>query len=195
MPLKLIRTVIPTNAAVSDADQKLHAKIDLTDDDALVTDINLAAIEYVEDRLQRGFITQTWELSLDGFPRSGCPIELCRVPAIAITSINYIDTNGDSQTLATTEYTLDDKAEPAAIWEAALKTWPATQNVVNSVTILYTVGYGDDDTDISEKYRTLIKQVFTHWYRHREGVKDKKWEKLPLHMDALFEKYELSVFG
>ena len=195
MPLKLIQTVAPATDVVTDAEQKDHAKISLTDDDTIVATMNEAAIEFVQDRLQRGFVTQTWELSLDNFPTSGCPIELCRVPAIAITSISYIDTNGDAQTLASTEYTLDDKAEPAQIHEAYLKTWPSTQNVVNAVTILYTVGYGTAASATPEKYKMLIKHIFTNFYEHREPTTQGKYEDMPMHLKALFEKYEMKVFG
>ena len=195
MPLKLIKTVDAATAVVSDTEQKLHARIDLTDDDALVTDLNTTATDYVADRLQRAFVTETWELTLDEWPSDSCPIELCRVPAIAITSISYIDTDGNSQTLASTQYTLDDKAEPAAIYRAYNITWPTLRNVVNAVTVTFTVGYGTAASSTPEKFKTIIKQVFTHWYENREGVRDKQWSNMPEHFDALMGKYELKVFG
>ena len=193
--MKLIRTTDPVTLAVSDADQKLHAKIDGSADDALVAEINKAAIEVVEDRLERGFLTQTWELSLDGFPESGCPIDLCRSPATIITSIKYINTDGVLTTLAATEYTLDDKSEPPQVVEDYLKTWPSTRNVVNSVTILFVVEEGATAAAIPEKYIMIIKQLFVHWYEHREPLKDKNWAEIPQHMEMLMKKYESKVLG
>lgn len=195
MPLKLIRTVDPTVLVVSDAAQKVHAKITLTDDDAMVVDLNLTAIEYIEDRLERGFLTQTWELTLDKFPPSGCLIGLSRSPAISVGSVKYINTDNVLTTLATTEYTLDDKAEPPSIVEAFEKTWPDTREVINAVTILFDVGYGPLATDTPEKFKTIIKQMFTHLYRHREPMKDKTWVEIPEHLNALISKYELKVLG
>ena len=113
--LKLNRTVVAVEPAVTDAELKLFAKIDLTDDDALVTDLNSAAEEYIKDTLERSLVKETWELSLDAFPQSGCPIEICRTPLISVGSIKYIDTDGVLQTLDASEFTADTKVEPAAI--------------------------------------------------------------------------------
>ena len=180
---------------MSDTELKLFAKIDLTDDDALVTDLNSAAEEYIKDTLERSLRTETWELSLDGFPASGCPIEICRTPLISVGSIKYIDTDGVLITLATTEYTADTKVEPAAIYEAFQKTWPSTRDVINSVTVLFDAGFGAAATDVDEQFKTMIKQLFAHWYEHREPFKDKTWTEIPEHLNALIDKYRIKTFG
>lgn len=195
MPLKLIKTVDAATAVVSDAEQKLFTKIDETADDALVTQLNSTATDYVADRLQRAFVTETWELSLDAWPPTSCPIELCRVPAIAISSITYIDTDGNSQTLASSQYTLDDKAEPAAIHRAYNVTWPTVRNVVNAITVTFTVGYGALASDTPEKFKTVIKHYFSHLYEHREPTAEKTWKDVPHTLEDLLTKYELKVIG
>lgn len=195
MPLKLNLTVPHTVDPVSDTEQKLHAKIDLPDDDALVSDLNKTATDYIGDRLQRDFTEATWELSLNAFPPAPCPIEICRVPLISIESIKYIDTAGVEQTLAASEYKVDDKAEPAAVFRAFNVTWPTTRTEVNAVTVTFKAGYGALATDVPEKFKTIIKHMFTHLYEHREPMKDKQWVEIPEHLNALLGKYELKVFG
>ena len=191
--LKLNRTVDPVNPAVTDTNQKDFAKIDLTDDDTLVTSLNVAAVTYIEDRLQRGFITQTWEVSLDAFPLGD--IELFRSPAIAITSIKYIDNDGNSQTLAADQYALDLKVEPPVVDRAFNVTWPATREQKNAVTVLFTVGYGDDDTDVPLQYQMVIKQMFSHLFRQRDVATDKKTHEVPEHLNTLIEKLALKTMG
>jgi uncharacterized phiE125 gp8 family phage protein len=193
--LKLTRTADPAADVVTDAEQKTHAKIDLTDDDTLVGLLNDTAIKYVEDRLQRGFVDQTWELSLDAFPESGCPIQLFRSPVSAIDSISYIDTDGNSQTLATSKYVLDDKIEPCEVVEAYQQTWPSTRDVRNAVTVTFTVGYGATAASTPEIFKTIIKQYFNHLYEHREPMKDKKWVEIPEHLNALLDKYDCKMVG
>jgi uncharacterized phiE125 gp8 family phage protein len=195
MPLKLIKTVDAATAVVSDVEQKLFTKIDETADDALVTQLNATATDYVADRLERAFVTETWELSLDAWPMDGCPIELCRVPAIAITSITYIDTDGASQTLASTQYTLDDKAEPPAIYRAYEITWPTVREVVNAITVTFTVGYGTAASSTPEKFKEIIKFYFSHLYEHREPTAEKQWRDVPHTLEDLLTKYELKVIG
>ena len=193
--LKLIKKSGPLAVAVTDAELKLYAKIDLTDDDALVTDLNSTAEEYVKDRLEKSLVNETFELFLDAFPLSGCPIEICRTRLVSVTSIKYVDTDGVTQTLAATEYKLDDKAEPAAIYEAFEKTWPSTRDEVNSVTVEFVAGFGATAADVPEQFKTMIKMMFTHLYEHREPMKDKTWVEIPEHLTVLIEKYRIMTFG
>lgn len=193
--LKLNRTIDAAAPAVSDAELKLFAKIDLTDDDALVTALNETAEEYTKDTLERSLVHETFELSLDEFPRSGCPIDICRTPLVSVTSIKYTDTDGVEQTLAATEYKVDTKAEPAAIYEAHLKTWPSTRDEVNSVRVVFVAGFGAAAADVPNQFKTIIKQLFVHWYEHREPMKDKTWKEIPEHLNALIDKYRIKTFG
>jgi uncharacterized phiE125 gp8 family phage protein len=193
--LKLIRIAEPIVDVVSDAEQKAFSKIDLTDDDALVTTLNETATRYITDRLQRSLVFETFENYLDAFPQSGCPIEICRTPLSSVTSITYTDTDGNPQTLAATEYKVDDKIEPAAIWEAFQKTWPSTRDEVNSVKVTFVAGFGAAATDVGEEFKTIIKHMFAHLYEHREPMKDKTWVEIPEHLNALIAKYEIKTFG
>lgn len=195
MPLKLIRTVKPTVEAVSDVELKAFAKIDLTDDDTLVGTLNTVATEYITDILSRSFVFETFELYLDEFPQSGCPIEINRTPLSSVTSITYTDTDGNTQTLAATEFKIDDKAEPATIDEAHLKTWPSTRDEKNSVKVTFVAGFGATAADVDEQLKVIVKHMFTHLYEHREAIKDKTWVEIPEHLNALIDANKIKVFG
>ena len=180
---------------VSDDEQKKHAKITLSDDDPVVDDLNVTSIEYITDVLQRSLVKETYELYLDDWPQGSCPIEICRVPLFSVESITYIDTDGVEQTLAADQYVADKVAEPAGIYRAYEVTWPTVRAQVNSIKVTFKAGYGDAADDVPEKYKTIIKQVFTHWYHHREPMKDKNFTEIPEHLNALIAKYALKVFG
>ncbi|KKN00065.1 hypothetical protein LCGC14_1141470, partial [marine sediment metagenome] len=51
------------------------------------------------------FVTQTWDQWFDGFAD---PLKLRKPPVASITSVTYTDSNGDSQTLASSVYELGD---------------------------------------------------------------------------------------
>ena len=91
------------------ADAKAHARVSVTDDDALITAFIQAARERCENMLGRALITQTWEKVLDQFPTA---IQLSWPPIQSIVSVKYIDANGAQQTLAPANYVLDNAAEP-----------------------------------------------------------------------------------
>lgn len=69
MRLKLITP--PSVEPVTLAEAKLHARIEIDDDDTLVTSLIIAARRYCETVLRSALITQTWTLYLDGFPGGG----------------------------------------------------------------------------------------------------------------------------
>lgn len=58
----------PTAEPVTLADAKLHLRVNVSDDDALITDALIAGRERVELETGRQLITATWELWMDGFP-------------------------------------------------------------------------------------------------------------------------------
>ena len=89
---------------------------------------------------------------------------------IGITSINYVDTDGVSQTLASSEFQVDTSSEPGRIAPEFQKVWPETRDVFNEVTIVYTDGYGAAASDVPESLKTAIKITAGSWYENREHI-------------------------
>ncbi len=133
-------TVAPAIEAISLATARLQLRItSSTSEDALILDYITAARENVEMMLGQRLVTQTWEFYLGSFPDV---IRLDDIsPLQSVTSITYTDTDGATQTLATSEYTVDAKRVPGEIHPAWGKTWPSTRSVPNAVTVTAVVGY------------------------------------------------------
>lgn len=193
--MKLVRITEATLKPVTDDEHKLFSKIDLTDDDTLVTSLNETATDYIQDTMQKSFTDEVFELYLDEFPSDSCPIDICRTPLDSITSIQYVDSAGDTQTMPATDYKVDTAGEPAGVYLAFGKTWPTTREEVNAVIVTFKAGYGPDVTDVPERYKTIVKHMFAHLYEHREPMKDKKWVEIPEHLNALIDKYRIKTFG
>lgn len=130
---------------------KAQARISISDEDDLVDRLIQTARAHVEKVTGRALVLQNRRLYLDEFPESGC-IEIYRAPVRAVQSIQYLDSAGATQTLATTQYRLDKHSIPARITEAVDVSWPETYDVPNAVWVNYTAGHlvpftASDSTD------------------------------------------------
>lgn len=138
----LTQTIPPTAEPIHLDEAKDHLRVVGSDDDADITRAIAAATRQVEAFLGRQLVTATWELKMDAFPRSGDrTIWVPHPPLHAVSSITYVDSDGDTQTLATTGYTVDATSLPPRIVEAYGETWPTTRSHIDAVTVTYLAGY------------------------------------------------------
>lgn len=165
--MSLITTVQPVREPVSLQELRDWARVDLTDDDALLDALIKNARQAAENFLWRRLITQTVEYRLDRFPSV---IRVPIAPVQAVASISYNDGAGAAQTLAGSGYTVDSKSEPCRIVPAYQQTWPDTLGHLNDVTVTLTAGYGADAETVPEPIRTAILILAATWYEHREAV-------------------------
>ena len=147
----------PAAEPVSTADAKAHMGVSISTDDTRIDEIVVAVRKYVEGYIKRSLITQTLRLKLDAFPRSPEIIRLPRSPVQSVTSINYLDSNGDSTLLASSSYVTDLVSSPARIQPAFGEVFPATRGIFDSVTIIFVAGYGAAATAIPEDIVHAIK--------------------------------------
>ncbi len=143
--MSLFLVTAPTVEPISLTEAKLHCKIDVTADDALIQGAIRAAREYAETATRRALCQQTWDLKLDGFPCDDEPIELPLPPVQSITSITYVDQAGDSQTWASNQYRTSlpagPHAAPGLIAPIYGVRYPVTQDVMDAVTVRMVNGY------------------------------------------------------
>lgn len=193
MPLK--RTSAPAKEPVTLDMAKAHIRVDGGEEDAYIEQILKTAREWCEDFQRRAYVTQTWRLTLDEFPACG-ELELPRPPLASVTSITYLDTNGDSQTLATSVYAVDTDADPGRVYLKYNQTWPSTRAIQNAVTITYVAGYGADDSHVPAAMKQAILLLVGHWFENREDVVS---GSLPKHIDmgvkALLWPNRVNVVG
>lgn len=193
----LTEVTAPTVEPLSIIEAKRHLRIEHNDSNVYISGLIKAARFYCERWCRRSFIETEWDMTLDHFPVSHLSghnhtphhhhhhslerphrgalnrdraIRPQRSPLISVTSITYIDTDGVSQTLATTEYDVDTSKEPGRIAEAFDKTWPETRAQVNAVTVRYKAGYGTASTDVPETIRQAMLLLIGNWYENREDV-------------------------
>ncbi|SIO60154.1 phage conserved hypothetical protein, phiE125 gp8 family [Singulisphaera sp. GP187] len=69
--MRLTLVTPPAEEPVSLVEAKLYLRIDIDEEDALVSSLVTAARVYCENYLRQALVTQTWRLDLDSFPSAG----------------------------------------------------------------------------------------------------------------------------
>jgi uncharacterized phiE125 gp8 family phage protein len=171
--MALVETTPPTTYPVSLSEVKSFLRIDGSDED---NDLNMfiaAATQQAQDFAGRQFVTATRTLYMDGFGDKNYlrnwAILIPRPPLSSVTSIKYLDSAGDEQTVTASNYRVDTKSQPGRITTIDSYSWPATQGVTGDVYIEYVCGYGAASS-VPDTYRTAILQGIGHWYENREAA-------------------------
>lgn len=101
-----------------------------------------------ERATRRAHSPQTLALVMDRFPRGGCPILIPRPSLMSVTSIVYIDPNGNEQTIDGSPEAIQvsapvgPKAAKGRIAPLPNTCWPQTQcDTLDAVTITFQAGY------------------------------------------------------
>lgn len=157
-----IKVITPPAAVLTLEQLRRHCKIDPpdatndADDDLTAALAGAHATAQHYTRISIG--SQTLELALDAFP-DGC-IQLLQGPVTSITSVKYIDLDGDEQTLDTSLYSLDDYSVPAWLLPAVDTEWPDTLETANAVKVRYVAGAASIDGAVAQALRLLSGLYF-----------------------------------
>ena len=159
----------PAQEPIGLEEMKDWVREDSADNDATIAGNIIAARRWVERLTHRAFITQTYVYKISRFPGPiTTVIELPGGKTKTLTSIAYLDTEGDSQTWASANYIADLVSEPALVGLAYNIDWPSIREWSLPITITYDAGYGDDPGDVPEDLRTAIKILAAELYENRE---------------------------
>lgn len=176
----LRRTVEPVADAITIQTAKKQCEISPTDytHDAHLQRLIAGAVRDVERFTRRALVNQTWELTQSRFP----DWELClpRPPFVSLTSIAYVDSDGDTQTLDPSLYEVSLES-PAVVNPAYSRVWPETRTGKReAVTITYVAGYGPDSTTVPDEFKNLIAELVL--FRFTAGRGDLPNADIPKHI-------------
>jgi uncharacterized phiE125 gp8 family phage protein len=154
----------PSFEPVAADELSIHSHIDSPDGQELLTQYLAAARAWVENEVKSALTTRTATLYLDCFP--DWEVEIRMPPLASVTSVVYLDSAGDSQTLSSSLYRSDTTSKPARITPAYGEIWPVTYDVTNAVTITATVGY--TASAVPECAKQAIRFMAGLMFEHRE---------------------------
>lgn len=153
MPLQIIQE--PVVEPLSLLEAKLHLRVDIPDDDALISALITSVRQYAETITRRAFIQQTWQYVIDSFPGptlTGVPwgktftlpqhaIEIEKSRVQQVTAINYLDMSGNPQVMPATQYIVDYSSEPCRITPVFGQIWPIPMPQIGACNVQFVAGY------------------------------------------------------
>lgn len=163
-------------------DLRTHLRLDLLGgsthpDDALIEGYLEAARAYCEHYTQRSVGVQTLELALDAFPDNAIELPL---GAASITSVTYVDSGTNIQTVSSTQYSLDDYSHQS--WVTTVDVWPTAGEFANAVKVRYVTR-----STFSAAVKSAMLLLVGHWYENRESSNFDKLQSIPLGVKSLLD--------
>lgn len=180
------------------SEAKAWLRQDYDDDDVLIASLLTAARQSVENYLDRALITQTWDLHMDTFR----DIQIPRSPLQSVTSISYVDDNGDTQTVDTSIYDVFAYNDaPGHVRLGYSQSWPSHRSVSDAVTIRFVAGYAEASpvgSTVPQPIKHGILLLLAEYYENREiNVVNNRAHitSLPQHIERLLWAYKVHGFG
>lgn len=164
--------------SLADLKQKLRiattdGETAITDDDSELIAILQAACDDAERYTGRAFRRCSYQLTLDAFPADGGAIVLPRPPLQSVTSIEYVDSTGTTQTVSSP--IVDATSVPGRVTPAYGSSWPATRDQLNAVTVTFVCGY--EIGDVPPKVIQALKLFAEREYDELDGSKADRLER------------------
>lgn len=157
---RLTVTSEPTELPVSVADAKTQLRLEHDQHDSLIEDQINSAWDYVAEILDRTLLTTTYTLTFDDWPDE---IVLRRPPVQSVTSVEYQDTDDQTQTLtAGDDYHVTTDGDTGRIKPHI--EWPQAYGYgYDNIKVTYDAGYGSA-SDIPKAIRQAIISVVIDLY-------------------------------
>ncbi len=159
----------PTLEPITLAEAKLQCRVDLSDEDSLITSYITAAREWCEKIDWRAYLTQTLELWLDAWPDDRV-LMLPRPPMQSVTKIEYYDTADIKYTLVPADYYVSQAAQPGRIHLTYEASWPnTTLREMEAICITYKAGW-TAAASVPQRIKQAIMLLVGYWYANREAA-------------------------
>ena len=139
-----------------------------TDEDSLLTQYINTTKDYIENYTNLALVSKTFCMYLDNFPSNNY-IDLWLYPVNSITSIQYVDADGDTNTLSSGDYTLFNNIKPNRIYLDYGKSWP-TSTLRSAQGVIITAQAGTNSSTIAEPIIQAALLLISNFYENREDV-------------------------
>jgi uncharacterized phiE125 gp8 family phage protein len=191
----LTRTAAPSAPLLTTAEAKEHVRVEVSDDDALISALVQAATDHLDADngiLGRALISQTMAYTLPDTP--GSEWLSLPVPRVqSITSITYYDADNAQQTFPAESYRLAATDQDATVQLSAGASWPVVYDRADAITVTYVTGYGDAASDVPQALRQAALLLVGHWYENREqSVIGTITATLPFAVEHLIAPYRVA---
>lgn len=187
MPIDLVTP--PTEPAVSLADAKLHLRVENSLEDTLIQAQVDAATQAAEHIMQRGVMPQQRAFTAHSFPVCRRPLTIRFGGITDIESISYVDTDGQTQPLDASAYTvtISDRAthiSPTQDWPDTDCTHPL------AVSVIFDCGW-QDAAHVPAAVRSWILLRLAALYELRSAWTQGQPIQPNEHIDLMLDRYRV----
>lgn len=183
----LVLKTAPVDYPVSRTDALLYLRqISGTPDDALVDDLIALATEQVESITEYQLQDATYIQYFDGWPcyslvganTTNRIIYLDKPPLQSVTSIKYIDGDGNTQTVASSNYNVrnNDRTKSVIEWNSDYTLPTLNDNRIDSVFVEYVCGFESWQSGVpgvpkwsKQAIKLLVNEIYEHRLFQQEG--------------------------
>jgi uncharacterized phiE125 gp8 family phage protein len=159
-----------TSEPLTLAEAKKHCLVLHNDDDDVIDALIKSARDFIETYCGTPLATQTVEMKCDAFADF---FRLPVAPVQSVTSVNYVDSDGEDQTLLASVYEGRFDGLDAAIVLKPGQLWPATVRG-SRITVTAEAGYVDVPASIRHALRLWVAEA----YERREAAPDAGWSTI-----------------
>lgn len=167
-----VRVTAPTFAQEPITLQEARRQCSLPESDGyhdqLLQSLIVAAREQVEQDTSLVCYTGSFTYKLTEWP-DGDFFTIPLRPVTSITSIAYLDANGDSQVWASSNYTLKTGAVKQFVHLTHNAIFPVIRGDYYGITVTFVAGYATVAA-IPQRIKQAILLLVGHWFLHRETV-------------------------
>jgi uncharacterized phiE125 gp8 family phage protein len=174
----------PSGLVVTLAQAKSILRIQHDNLNQIITDLSLAAEEFIEKETNHFFLTRTIDAYFDSFD----DITITHRPNVEIEDVVYRDLDGAWQSIDLGEFDVDPYGlDTFAFIDSA----PELGTYSAPVRVRYSVGYGNS-SDVPYDLRRAIEGMIQYWYENPSTVVTGTIaSELPLHVANICQHYRV----
>lgn len=190
-------TSAPAELPLTLDEVKAFLRVEDTAADALIMALFRGVVAQLDGpwgQLNRCLITQTLTGTLDEFPVHRFDIPL--PPFQSVSSIQYVDTDGNTQTLSSAVYRVLNANNPNVRGRVELaygQSWPSTRSIAQAVTVTWIAGYGARNA-VPENIRDVIMTMVKARYDNRDPMTEARLYETPA-FAGLFDQARFPGLG
>lgn len=162
-----VRLAPPAVLPVTVDEAKLHLRVDVDDDDALIERLLATATQLLDGYgglLGKAIISQEWEEDVSGWTAGGLP--LCVRPVQSVGSLSVVDE--DDATVEDIDLGLYRADVARGLLTPKADTSIPGLSTGQRLLVRYTAGYGAGPESVPEPIRQAILLLVGAWYENRE---------------------------